>query len=480
MNRTRWIGPSRLVLTALAAGGLVALAALSPVSAVRVSDRTPQDTTLEPVATAALSCPGSELSGIKGVDDIQVPARIAVATAPDSVLGPVKTHGTGEVQVRSGDTVTKTVTQRGLAASDDKVGVGPSDVLATGALAPGLAATQEWSVARPEINGLATVPCASPGSDLWLLGGGGAPGRQERLILSNPGANEVTVDLQVLGRKGLVPSPTGATVVPAHGRVVMLVDAISGAEESPALHVRASGGTVRAVMSDIWLDGSVPVGAETTVPTAAPSKTQVIPAYFTGTSGSLRIAVPGDQQAVVSAQILGPDGASPLGGVLRVAARSTGELPVTGLPSGRYAVRVTADVPIVTSIFSAWRTGAQKGDFAWSPSTEPAQGLLGAAFPVGHGRSLLLSSTGAPAKATVTWQVDGTWTSTSVDVPQDSSSRLDLGDATAVWVRRAGGTGDLRAAVGTVGGGDGAQIASMAPLVETAVQSAVGRAYPIS
>ena len=80
----------------------------------------------------------------------------------------------------------------------------------------------------------------------------------------------------------------------------------------------------------------------------------------------------------------------------------------------------------------------------------------------------------------MTWQVGATWTTTSVDVAQDSSARLDLGDATAVWVRRASGTGDLRAAVGTVGGGAGAQIASMAPLVETAVQSAVGRAYPIS
>lgn len=483
MNRARWIGPSRLALTAVAAGALVTLAALSPVTQADVSADTPaRASTLEPVAMASLSCPGQELSGIKGVEDIDVTARLGVATAPDSVLGPVKTTGTGTVQVRSGNHVTTTLTKRGVTATDKEVDAEPSDVLATGALAPGLAATQEWAVSRPEINGLATVPCAAPGSDLWLLAGGGAPGRQERLILSNPGANEVTVDLQVLGRKGLVPSPTGSTVVPAHGRVAMLVDAISGAEESPAVHVRANGGTVRAVMSDIWLDGSVPAGAETTVPTAEPSTTQVIPAYLVGTSDSLRIAVPGAQQAVVSAQLLGPDGASALGGALRVPARSTGELPMKGVKPGRYAVRVTADVPIVASMFSSWRTGAAPGEFAWSPSTSPAVGLLGSAFPTGDdvGRAVSLSSTGAPATATVTWQADGTWTTKTVDLAQDSSSMVVLGKATAVWVRRTAGKGEVRAAVGSVGPTAASRQVSVSPLVETTVQSVVGRAHPIS
>jgi hypothetical protein len=480
MNRARLVGPARLLVTALAAGGLVTLAALSPVTRAEVSGATAQSTTLEPVATASLSCPGPELSGIKGVEDIPVPARLAVATAPDSALAPVQAPGTGRVEVRSGVDVSTIETEGGVTTVDDTMATGPSEVLATGSLAPGLAATQEWSVAGPELRGLSTVACASPGADSWLLAGGGAPGRQERLILSNPGANEVTVDLQVLGRKGLVPSPTGSTVVPAHGRVAMLVDAISGAEESPAVHVRANGGTVRAVMSDIWLAGSVPVGAETTVPTAAPSTTQVIPAYITGDSGSLRVAVPGAQQAVVSAQLLGPDGASPLGGALRVPARSTGELPVQGLKPGRYAVRVTADVPVVASMFSAWRKGTQPGEFTWSPSVESSDGLLGAAFPQGLGRSLILSSTGAPAKSTVTWQVKGKWSTKSVDVAQDSSVRFDLGEATAVWVRRASGTGELRAAVASVGTSGGVPLVSMTSLVESAVQSVVGRAHPVS
>ena len=486
MNRARWVGPTRLVVTGLAAAGLVTAAALSPATELAGSQAQPaRATTLEPVATASLSCPGPELSGIKGVEDIDVPAAVAAATAPQSVLGSsVRTKGKGQVSIRSGKVAGSTATTRGVTTSTDSRSSSSSDIVATGALAPGLAATQEWSVNRDEINGLATVSCAGPGSDLWLLAGAGAPGRQERVVLTNPGANEVTVDMQVLGRKGIVPSPTGSTVVPARGRVALLVDAISGAEESPALHVRANGGTVRAVMSDIWLDGSVPVGAETTVPTAAPATTQVIPTYVSGTTGALRVAVPGNQQAVVSAQLLGRDGATPLpGGVIRVPARSSGDLPVKGVAPGWYSVRVSADVPIVASMFSAWRLGSNPGDFTWSPSTEATTtGLLGAAFPENDDavRTLSVSSVGSSSKVSVTWRDGGKWNTRTVDLAQDASSTLSLGQASAVWVRRASGAGEIRAGVGTMGGNTAARLVSVTPLVESAVTSQVSSAHPVS
>lgn len=484
MNRTRWVGPARLVVTAAVASGLVALATVTPATPVDQSGQPGVGgPTLAPVASASLSCPGPELSGIESVDDIEVGARIGAATAPDEVLGGLTLAGAGQLTLRTGEDDSDPVDTRGRTTTVDGREDTATDVIASGRMAPGLAASQEWAVDRAEIRGLSTVPCAGPGSDLWLLAGGGAPGRQERLVLTNPGANEVTVDLQVLGRRGRVPSPTGATVVPAHGRVAMLVDAISGAEESPAVRVRANGGTVRAVMSDIWLDGSVPAGAETTVPAAEPSTTQVIPAYVSGTSGSLRVAVPGDKQAVVSAQVLGPDGASPLpGGVLRVPAESTGELPVTGLAPGRYALRVTADVPIVASMFSAWRYDGGPGDFAWSPSAPAAEGLLGAAFPQGvdAARALIVSSVGGPATVSVTFDGADGWVTETMTLSQDSSSSVDLGRASAVWVRRDSGRGEVRAGVGTVGGESRSRLVSVTPLVDSAVTSTVSRARPAS
>jgi hypothetical protein len=491
MNRSRLVGPGRLALTALVAAGLVTGAALSP-AAEQIGAEGPaaQPSTaasFEPVVSADLSCPGPEFSGITGVEDIDVPASLAVATAPDSVLGSsVKVTGEGRVTVRSGDESGAPITERGTTITvDDLPGGRANDVVALGAMAPGLAATQEWIVARPEIRGLATVPCASPGSDLWLLAGGGAAGRQERLILTNSGANEVTVDLEVLGRKGVVPSPTSSTVVPARGRVALLVDAITGAEESPAVHVRASGGSVRAVMSDIWLDGSTPAGAETTVATAAPSTRQVIPAAIVGVGGSIRIAVPDRQQAVVSARILGEDGPVPLAkGVTRVPGRSTGELSLTGLKQGKYAVELTSDVPITAALWSSWRLDKTPGDFIWAPSTGSSTGLLAAAFPRStdaRERNLSLVSSAGPSTASVTWRSGGTWTTRSVELGQDAAVTLDLGAAESVWVQRTSGRGELRAAVGTVAGkGGGERLVSVSPLVETAVTSSVSSAHPIS
>lgn len=484
MNATRWIGPGRLALVALAGVGLVTGATLAPKPTSTPSDRTAAvASSLAPITSASASCPGPELSGIDSVDDIEVDARIGVATAPDEALGAVALPRTGRLTLQSGEDEAPPVDARGVVTTLEAQPGVSTDILARGRMAPGLAAGQEWSVDRDEIRGLATVACAEPSSDLWLLAGGGDAGRQERLVLTNPGANEVTVDLEVLGRRGLVASPSGATVVPARGRVALLVDAISGAEASPALHVRVNGGSVSAVMTDMWLDGSVPAGAETTTATAPPSTTQIIPAYVTGTTGSLRLAVPGNRQAVVSAQLIGPDGASPLpGGVLRVPPMSTGELPVKDLAPGRYSVRVSSDVPVVASMFSAWRYDGGPGDFTWSPSAEPATGLFGAAFPEGvrAGRSLVVSSVRAPAVVEVRWGAKGRWSTKTLTLSQDTSAVIDLGEATAVWVRRTSGKGEVRGGVATMGGSAGSRFVSVAGLTDSAVTSTVGRAHPAS
>lgn len=486
MNRARWTGPGRLTLTAAAAGGMLALAVLSPLSDAGTApgSTTGAATSLAPISSASLSCPGPELSGVDGIEDIDVPAVVGAAAAPQDVIDPVRPRGRGSLVVRSGTQTSDPATDRGSTTTQPAVDGSASEVAASGAMAPGLAATQEWAVARDEVRGLATVSCSGPGSDLWLLAGGGSAGRQERLVLTNPGANEVTVDVQAFGLKGPLVSPSGSTVVPARGRVAMLVDAVTGAEDSPAVRVRASGGTVRAVISDTWLDGSVPAGAETTVPTAAPSTRQVIPAAMVSGTGSIRIAVPGAQQAVVSARLIGKDGVTPLpgGSVARVAGRSTGELAVKALPESMYAVELTSDVPVVASLFASWRTGDARGDFVWAPSTQAATGLLGAAFPAAEAprrRMLSLVSTGAPARVAVTWRTGGTWTTRTIDLAQDTSAALDLGAAESVWVRRTSGTGALRAGVGSIMG-QSERLVSVSPLVESDVTSTVSRAYPAS
>ena len=152
--------------------------------------------------------------------------------------------------------------------------------------------------------------CGQPSAEAWLAAGGGAAGRQERLVLTNPGDNAVTVDLTLHGAKGPVVSPNGkGVVVPSQGRTTVLLDSISGTEPSPVVHVVAQGGVVHAVLNDHWLDGTIAAGSDDVVATAAPSRDQVIPAVAVGAKGGvLRIAVPGDGEAVVQARVLTPSG----------------------------------------------------------------------------------------------------------------------------------------------------------------------------
>ena len=233
-------------------------------------------------------------------------------------------------------------------------GVGPILLTGEGPMAPAVAGTQEWRADSKDLRGLVTTPCGAGGSDLWLLAGGAGPGRQERLILTNPGANPVTTDVTVHGTAGQLGDPVVETVPPG-GRVSVLLDARYGEEEQPAVHVRSDGGGVQATLTDTWVNGSNALGAETTVAAAAPATVQVVPGVVVDPTGttSLRVAVPGDQDAVVRVSVLNRDGLVPWTGesVLSVAGGAVGELPLTGLPEGTYALAVRADVPVVASAF---------------------------------------------------------------------------------------------------------------------------------
>ena len=132
-------------------------------------------------------------------------------------------------------------------------------VAGDGAIAPGTVATQRSWVKSGDDHGLFTAACMPAAASSWLIGGGAQPGRRERLVLTNPGPNPVTVDLTVLGVNGPIQSPNGhGLVVGPYSRTVILLDAIAGSEPSPVVQVNAQGGEVAAVLSDTWLDGVIP------------------------------------------------------------------------------------------------------------------------------------------------------------------------------------------------------------------------------
>jgi len=458
-------GVLRSLAVAAAGGGLVLGAAHLPslnlVQATgQAGDARVTRTHAEAVTKAQRICPGPEALGIEGLPDaVAQTVTVAAVTAPPAALpeGFTTAKGIGSLTVSGlplGGTWGAPATARGQVVPGQISTAQSVLVTGTGAIAPGTVATQRSWVKVGDNRGLVTTACMPAADSSWLVAGGAEPGRRERLVLTNPGPNAVTVDLAVLGAKGPIQSPNGhGLVVGPHARTVVLLDAIAGSEPSPVVHVTAQGGEVAAVLSDTWLDGIVPRGGDDAVPVAEPSREQVIVGLPIDGPATLRVAVPGDIEAVVQARVLtstGPKGL-PVDAVTRVPGHSTRDIDLSALPPGAYAVQVRADVPVVAAAMAARRGPAgTPSDLAWSGSSSPIRTLAGMALhgptDIGFNNWLDLAATKAPASAMVTTVADnGVVTAKEVAIQADSVTSLLLAGASSVWVTPR--TGLVRAAV---------------------------------
>lgn len=480
-------GIARTVFAAAAGAGLVA-GAMQVSGAVAVGPTTNPDSVREGSTTTVKSsevvCPGPELRGVEGLPDLPVDTTVWAATAPVRALTGLRLpEPKGSITmtgIPSGGSPAP-ATARGAVTSKAYSKAGAAVVRGTQSLAPGLAASQSSLTTSGDQRGLVSVACGRPSADSWLIGGAGQPGRQERLLLTNPGANAVSVDLTLFGAKGQVDSPNGkGVVVPARSRTTVLLDAISGTETTPVVHVEANGGVVHAVLNDYWLDGSTPAGSDDAVATAAPSRDQVIPALPVAGKATLRVAVPGDGEAVVQARALTATGpkALPKGSVVRLAGGSARDITLEGLPDGFYGIQVRADVPIVAGAVAERRTPAA-GELAWSSSTEPISGVAGALLvrPSGTStdirRALTLAVTGDSAGVeVVTVDSKGKAESKRLTVAEDVSTSVVVpAEAASVWVHRVSGKGLLRAGLISWAEDDQGQLISSMPLSDTSLRT---------
>ncbi|HYN65532.1 MAG TPA: DUF5719 family protein [Ornithinibacter sp.] len=495
VRRVNVAGVARVALVVGAGVGLVHVATAQPVTVDLVAAAGEEQAPLVGTSLAtrvAQTCPGPELSGIPGIPDVPVPVAVSAAAGPADLM-PVPARGAGELTATSGSTTLLTLESRPEGATvamprapglPGAAGSDPVLLTGSGAMAPAVAGSQEWRVDTKDLRGLVTTPCGAGGSDLWLLAGGAGPGRQERLVITNPGANPVSTEVSVHGTAGRLGEPVVETVAPG-GRVSLLLDARHGAERTPAVHVRSDGGGVQATLTDTWVDGSTALGAETTVPAAAPGTVAVVPGVVVDALGttSVRVAVPDDQDAVVKVTVLDREGLVPLTGesVLSVAAGAVGELPLAGLPAGTYAVALRSDVPVVASAFTSIGNGTAPGDVTWSPAATGVSTLGGAAFSneATITRTAHLVSTGGNSTAEVVSVIDGEPRTREVELLADRVATVPLDGATSVWVRRITGSGELRGSIVSSSGTGAARLLSSMPLQESAVTSEVSRAFPL-
>jgi hypothetical protein len=241
---------------------------------------------------------------------------------------------------------------------------------------------------------------------------------------------------------------------------------------------------VGAVVNDVWLDGTRAGGVEDAVPTAPASRDQVIPGVWVDGAAKLRVAVPGDGEAVVQARVLTEKGprAIPSGGVVRVQGGAVHDIDLSTLPAGMLGVQVRADRPVVAATVVTRSRPGQPGDFAWSSSTPPVSGVAGMplARPAGadkdpNQRLILTASAGAVQAEVVTVDGEGALASQRVSVVADGAAGLNVSGAAAVWVHRVSGSGQLRAGLVTWAVDGGGALVAAAPLWDAPLRTtAVG------
>jgi hypothetical protein len=433
------------------------------------------------VDEATLLCPGQGQQGGEGLRNVPGTVRAAVAAPARDLLPGIDLGGDGALGLKiipSGTSLVsaadagRAVTALVPAAAADAV-----TATATGARAPGLVAAQTWQRAGDDDRGLSLTPCTRPAPDLWLLGGAAGPSRTERLVLTNPGANAVTVRLEVLGAKGPAAGVEDRSVsIAPGGRSVVSVDALAPGEPSPAVHVIASGGVVGAVLVDSWIDGATGRGTDTVTGSVAPGTDVVVAGVDVAGGATLRIANPGTVEALAQVRLLTPTGATQPESLraVRVPARSSLDVPLGALAKGLGAVRVVSDQPVTAGVWVDRRAASgddRMGDFGWAPATAPVRGLGGLAIPRAEGKRhtavLALAAGGTEVTAAVSILASGTVSRRTVSLAVDTTTGVALGDADAVWVEPI--SGEIFGAVTMAGSDAQGPLYSIAAVYSTPV-----------
>ncbi len=468
---------ARLVVVAGGAAAVLGAATLTETTAT--IGATPDTDAASRIALTStmLTCPGPELTGVTGVDDVATRPLVTADTPPASVVeaAAVTPGGTPSLRIVPLADLTATTPATGrisTATTGDiawrTTAPGAVGVTGLGARAVGVVGAQESLVtdaaaAGHGIRGLTSATCTDPTADAWLIGGGAGAGRQERLILVNPGANPATVEVALHGTAGPVDGADGRVfTVPAHGRTAVLLDALAPDEASPAVHIGARSGLVSATLVDTWVDGVTPRGLDATGPTATPSLRQVIPGVAGPGPGLVRVVATGPQDAVAQVRLITRDGRLALAsgsGVVRVPAGAARDVKLSALPSDVVGIEVVADQPVVAAAQSSRAAHGEVTDIAWMPSVPTLRTPAGTAFrPLTVGdtaatRTLSLIASGGRAEADVTLvDADGSATTERVRLGSDTSATVDVSSAAAVWVVPVTGGGQLRAGVVTSGG----------------------------
>lgn len=272
---------------------------------------------------------------------------------------------------------------------------GSTSVTATGAMAQGFEAEVSTS------QGMGTVTCAHPASDMWFVGTGTATGAPvTRLYLMNAGTIAATVEVSVLTDSGAQQGLSDAITVGPGQYLWENVARFTGGSQVQALHVQTSSGQVAAA---VWQGPTKGSGGTWLPQASAPGKQVVISGLTTASSAArLFIAVPGPVDARVTVTALTAHGRYlPFGSTVQDAPSGAAtSLALTSLGTSAAALVLTSSVPITAGIAVP---GNGIGSFSAAAAPVTEQGIIAGNPASGQLTvGLLLSAPAGAASATVT------------------------------------------------------------------------------
>lgn len=217
--------------------------------------------------------------------------------------------------------------------------------------------------------------CLAPISSQWLVGATADVTSKGVLTLVNSGLGKALVSVDIFTENGVQAEQQVQLKANSIDRIT-LASLVPGAT-SIALHITAQTGRVSAFLTDIRGRGLRSLGGDVVNPSAEASKSLIIPAIphlvvrGKALPHSLRILVPGDVDAHISAVIYSTDGTFAPAGLdgRTISAGRVIDIPLNVvMKTGKFALGITSDRPIVASVNSR-TTALGKTDFVWSTST---------------------------------------------------------------------------------------------------------------
>lgn len=222
--------------------------------------------------------------------------------------------------------------------------------------------------------------CSGPQSSQWFAGGSADITTKGKLIVINSGLSDAVVDVQAYTENGK--QPLKPINVYSKSFLTIPVDSLAPGDKTLAVHVVPRSGRINAFLIDEQGKGLRALGGDFVNPSNSASKSIMIAAIPNQKSKkpnsnstsihTLRVLVPGEVDANLTAEVLSADGVFiPVGLNSRsITAGIVTEINFSpNISTSAFALRITSTEPVVSSVQSSVVISGRK-DFVWSTATQ--------------------------------------------------------------------------------------------------------------